>query len=104
LKKPDKEDYTLLKAYQPISLLLTLSKILESVIATRIFYMMEEHGLLPHNHFEARKRRSCEQALNILQERIYQVWRKKKVLSLLSFDVKGAYNRVFKDVLLYCLK
>jgi hypothetical protein len=72
LKKPDKEDYTLLKAYQPISLLSTLSKILESVIATRISYIVEEHGLLPHNHFRARKRRSCEQALNILQERIYQ--------------------------------
>jgi hypothetical protein len=104
LKKPDKEDYTLLKVYQPISLLSTLSKILESVIATRISYMVEEHGLLPHNHFGARKRRSCEQALNILQERIYQAWRKGKVLSLLSFDVKSAYNDVFKDVLLYRLK
>ena len=44
--------------------------------------------------------RSAEQALLLLQEHIYNTWRSKKVLSLVSFDVKGTYNRVYKDRLL----
>lgn len=100
LKKPNKEDYTVARAWRPISLLSTLGKILEAVIADRISYAVETYGLLPANHFGARKRRSAEQALVLLQENIYRAWRMGKVLSLASFDVKGAYNGVFKDRLL----
>ena len=66
LKKPGKDNYTLAKAWRPISLLATLGKILESVIAERISYAVETHGLLPTNHFGARKQRSAEQALLLL--------------------------------------
>ena len=97
LKKPSKPDYTIAKAWRPISLLSTLGKGLEAVIAERISHLVETLGLLPNNHFGARKQRSAEQALILLQEHIYNAWRRKKVLSLISFDVKGAYNGVFKD-------
>jgi hypothetical protein len=100
LKKPDKGNYTLAKAWRPISLLSTLGKTLEAVIAERISYAVETYGLLPTNHFGARKQRSTEQALILLQECIYKAWRSKKVLSLISFDVKGAYNGVCKERLL----
>jgi hypothetical protein len=100
LRKPDKDDYTAAGAWRPISLLSTLGKVLEAVVAERISYMVETHGLLPANHFGARKRRSAEQALILLQENIYRAWRMGKVLSMVSFDVKGAYNGVFKERLL----
>jgi hypothetical protein len=100
LKKPNKGDYTVAKAWRPISLLSTLGKALESVVAERISHAVETFGLLPTNHFGARKKRSAEQALLLLQEHIYNAWRSKKVLSLVSFDVKGAYNGVYKDRLL----
>jgi hypothetical protein len=54
---------------------------------------VETYGLLPANHFGARKQRSAEQALLLLQERIYASWRGKKVVSLVSFDVKGGIQR-----------
>jgi hypothetical protein len=104
LKKPGKDDYTLAKAWRPISLLSTLGKILEAVVAERISYAVEAHGLLPANHFGARKRRSADQALVLLQERIYKAWRMGRVLSLVSFDVKGAYNGVCKERLLERMK
>jgi exonuclease III len=66
LKKPGKEDYTVAKAWRPISLLATLGKVLESVIAERISHSVEMYGLLPTNHFGARKQRSAEQALILL--------------------------------------
>ncbi|OAQ60858.1 reverse transcriptase [Purpureocillium lilacinum] len=51
---------------------------------------------LPTNHFGARKQRSAEQALMLLQEQIYAAWRGRRILSLVSFDVKGAYEGVCK--------
>ena len=87
------------KAFRPISLLQTISKGLEAVVAARLSYMVEKYSLLPDNHFGARPRRSAEQALNVLVERIYQAWRGGKILSLVSFDVKGAFNGVHTNVL-----
>jgi hypothetical protein len=104
LKKPNKDDYTIAKAWRPISLLATLGKILESVVAERISHAVETHGLLPTSHFGARKQRSAEQALVFLQEQIYAAWRGRRVLSLISFDVKGAYNGVCKERLLQRMK
>ncbi|KJZ69369.1 hypothetical protein HIM_11230 [Hirsutella minnesotensis 3608] len=104
LKKPHKDDYTVAKAWRPISLLSTLGKILEAVVAERISYAVETYGLLPANHFGARKRRSAEQALLLLQEQVYKAWRNHKVLSLISFDVTGAYNGVCKERLLERMK
>ncbi|KAJ5494161.1 hypothetical protein N7463_010248 [Penicillium fimorum] len=104
LKKPNKENYTIAKAWRPISLLATLGKILESVVAERISHAVETHGLLPTSHFGARKQRSAEQALVLLQEQIYAAWRGRRVLSLISFDVKGAYNGVCKERLLQRMK
>uniref|UniRef100_A0A093XDU8 Putative RNA-directed DNA polymerase from transposon X-element n=1 Tax=Talaromyces marneffei PM1 TaxID=1077442 RepID=A0A093XDU8_TALMA len=78
LKKLAKDNYSLAKAWRPISLLSTLGKILEAVIAERISYAVETFGLLPTNHFGARKRRSAEQALLLLQEEIFKAWRNRK--------------------------
>ena len=104
LRKPNKPDYEQAGAYRPISLLSTLGKALESVVAERISFLAETHHLLPQNHFGARKRRSTTQASTMLQERIYDAWRERKVLSLVSFDVKGAYNGVNHQVLLQRLR
>ena len=49
LKKPGKSDYTVPKAYWPISPLPTISKGLEAVVATRLSYLAERYSLLPTN-------------------------------------------------------
>ncbi len=69
-------------------------------MAERISHAVETYRLLPTNYFRARKQRSAEQALLLLQEQIYTAWRGRKVASLISFDVKGAYNGVCKERLL----
>ncbi|KAF4230065.1 hypothetical protein CNMCM8980_005994 [Aspergillus fumigatiaffinis] len=104
LKKPNKENHTVAKAWRPISLLATLGKILEPVVAERISHAVETHGLLPTSHFGAQKQRSAEQALVLLQEQIFTAWRGRRILSLISFDVKGAYNGVCKERLLQRMK
>lgn len=102
LKKGNKDDYTIPKNYRPISLLATLGKILEAVIATRLAYFTEIHKLLPTNHFGARKQKSTMHAISYLQESILDAWRNKK--TLVSFDVKGAYNNVATGPLLERLR
>jgi len=99
LRKPNKPDYSKAKAYRPISLLETLSKGLETIVARRLSYLAETYRLLPENHFGGRPRRSGEQALNVLIEKIYEAWRGQRVLSLVSFDVQGAFNGVHTTVL-----
>lgn len=92
------------KAYRPISLLPTLGKIVEAVMARRLSYWAETHHMLPDSQFGARPRRSCQQALTLLVEEIMAAWKNNKVVSMVSFDVKGAYNGVVKEVLLNRLR
>lgn len=99
LRKAERPIYEVAEAYRMISLLSTLGKALEAGVAERISALSGMHALLPKNHFGGRKQRSTIQALVTLQKRIYDARREGKVLSLLSFDVKGAYNGVAKDVL-----
>ena len=66
LKKPNKGDYAVARAWRPIPLLATLGKVLELVVAERISHAVETFGVLPMNHFGARKRRSAEKALLLL--------------------------------------
>lgn len=70
------------------------------MVTKRISHVVETFGLLPTSYFGARKKRSAEQVLLLLQEHIYNTYRLKKVLSLVSFDVKGVYNKMYKDSLL----
>jgi len=48
-KKPGRADYTVPKAYRPISLLPTMSKSHEVIVAARLFYLAERYSLLPTN-------------------------------------------------------
>ena len=70
---------------------------MEAMIAERVSYLVETKRLLPNNHFGARKQRSTVRALAHLQEQIFDAWRGRRTLSLVSFDVKGAYNNVSKE-------
>ena len=99
-----KRNYSKPNSWRPISLLSTLGKIMESILAERISYLVETHTLLPSNHFSGRKKRSTEQALIILIERIHDAWRSKKVLTATLFDIKGAFNGVDNTSLLHSLR
>ena len=99
IPKPNKPDYSLPKAYRPISLLPTISKGLERIVAKRLAYLAEKLGLLPENHFGGRRKRSSEQALDVLMEAILRAWRTNRVASVITFDVQGAFNGVHTSVL-----
>jgi hypothetical protein len=82
--------------YRPISLLNTLGKLLEAVMARRLSYLAEKHSLLPNSQFGGRPGRTTELALLVLSSAIDQAWYKHKVVTLIAFDLKGAFNGVNK--------
>jgi ribonuclease HI len=99
LRKPGKPDYSLPGAYRPISLLNTLGKLLEAVIARRLSYFAEHYGLLPDTQFGGRPGRTTEQALLVLANAIDRAWLGQRVVTLVAFDLKGAFNGVNKTSL-----
>lgn len=106
LRKPgkDKKSYNEPSSYRPISLLATISKITEAVLAERLSYMDETFGLLPKAHYGGRKQRSTDDATTYLSEQIHWAWKRKMVLSLVAFDIKGAFNGVNLSILLHRLR
>ena len=94
LRKPGKSNYSDPGAWRPITLLNTLGKILETVLARKITDLGERHGLLPRSQMGNRKQRSTETALKLLLEQIHTVWGLKKVASVLSLDIAGAFDTV----------
>jgi hypothetical protein len=104
LRKPGKPDYAAPGAYQPISLLNTLGKILEAVMARRLLFWAKTWKLLPNTQFRGRPGCNTEQALLILLNEINQAWLWSKVITLVAFDLKGAFNGVNKLSLDACLR
>jgi hypothetical protein len=94
LRNPGKSDYSAPGAYRPISLLNTLGKLLEAVMARRLLYWAEKYGLLPDMQFGGRLGRNTEQALLVLANSVDRAWGCSRVVTLIAFDLKAAFNGV----------
>ncbi len=105
LRKLGKGDYSVPGSWQPIALLNTLGKVLESVIARRILTLSEEHSHLPAQHMGACPGMSIDTALDYLIQQIHATWQNKdSVATLLLLDMTGAFNRVVPAWLLHNMR
>lgn len=77
---------------------------LESLSTQRLAFMVETYSLLDYNQFGDLKQKITVDAFLVLQKKIFQVWKDRKVFSLIMFDVKGAFNVLAIEVLLDCLR
>jgi hypothetical protein len=59
LKKPNKDDYTQSKAWRPVSLLFTLGKLLEMVVAERASFAVETLRTFAHQPLRRKKTEVC---------------------------------------------
>ncbi|KAJ8494781.1 hypothetical protein ONZ51_g2095 [Trametes cubensis] len=104
LRKPGKPSYLVPKAYRPIALEDTSSKVIESVIARRLAALAEEHQLLPPNHFGGRPHRTTTDAVLHLTQFIKDSWRRGKVTTVLYLDITSAFPAVNHRRLLHNLR
>jgi hypothetical protein len=73
IKKLEKDDYIVFKAYRLITLLNTLNKSLESIISRKIFYLTKTYRLLLDTQMRIKKDKFIELALKLLTKQIHIV-------------------------------
>ncbi|GMF81920.1 unnamed protein product [Aspergillus oryzae] len=104
LHKGGPRDYRKPKSYRPVALLNTFGKILESIIATRVAWALEEHKLLPRTHLGGRKGISTDHVIQLILDNIYRAWGQGKKVSMILLDVSGAFDNVSHARLLFNLR
>jgi ribonuclease HI len=101
LRKPGRSDYSMPKAYRPIALYNTMSKILSGVITDVATYLTVRHSLLPSQHFGGLPGRTTTDSLLYLTHKIKAAWRKRKVVTIIFLDIANAFpNAVTSRLLL----
>ena len=95
----NKEKY-LVDNYQPISLLITLSKILEKLMHRRVYRHLEENNLIYNSQYCFRPRHSCENAVGELLSVIIKGHENNKTTIAVFLDLSKAFNTLSHTVLL----
>ena len=103
LKKPN-ADCEILKNYRPVSNLTFLSKILEKVVARRLFTYMSENGLHEKMQSAYRNAHSTESALLRVQYDILRQLDTKKGVILVLLDLSAAFDTIDHDHLFELLQ
>lgn len=104
LPKTGKRDRSLPKSYRPIALLSCLGKGLERIIARRISYWALKSEILARDQCSAVRQRSAIDLTTALLRDIRQTWENKKVAGLTTVDVKGAFDGVLCNRLIFRLR
>ncbi|KAG5757117.1 hypothetical protein H9Q72_014431 [Fusarium xylarioides] len=92
-------------SWRPLALLSCTGKILERVIADRLKELVTRFKLLPRTQYGL-PGKSTTMALQYLLNPVYSAFTRepKRYVSLLSIDIKGAYDRVNRRVLIEILQ
>ncbi|KAG5794596.1 hypothetical protein H9Q69_006358 [Fusarium xylarioides] len=97
-KKPDRPE-----SYRPISLLSTVGKLYERILADMMLDVLKEHPhLLPATQFG---NKTTTEALQYLFRIIYSTWCSSSddVVTILGLDMSSAYDNVYRQKLLQIL-
>lgn len=91
-------------SWRPLALLPCVGKILERVVTNRLQELVIHCNLLPRTQY-GMTGKSTTTALQFLLNPVYAAWSTapKKYVSILSIDIKGAYDRVDREKLLEIL-
>lgn len=92
-----------ISSYRPISLLNTISKILEKVILTRLHKHESLNHLLKPYQYGFRAQRSTVQQLLTLSDKIITNINNKTYTSMLLMDIEKAFDTVWQNALLHKL-
>jgi hypothetical protein len=90
-------------AYRPISLLSTISKILERLVAKRLSRQAIGGGIIPPEQFGFRKHHSTTAQLTRLTEFIAHGYNIRKHTGLITIDLEKAYDTVWINGLIFKL-
>ena len=86
--------------YRPISLLITLSKILEKLIYNRVYGFLTETDQIYQSQYGFRKRHSCKHAIGKLTGEIVKNLENKKLTATIFLDLSKAFDTLEHSTLL----
>lgn len=89
--------------YRPISLLSSLSKIFEKLIANRLNSHIKAKNLLMNQQFGFRQGHSTSHQLLRVTKHIKKEFKKRRSTGMLTFDIEKAFDSVWHNALLYKL-
>ena len=104
LQKSGKPRYDTPKAYRPIALLNTMSKVLTAIMVDMMAFYTEAHQLLPAHHFGGRPGRTNMDAIHLLVHKIKDSWRKKQVMAVLFLDIEGTFPNAVTSKLIHSMR
>ncbi len=104
IPKLGKDDYLQAKAYQPISLIECLSKLLEKVVAKCLLFDADKHSLLPTSQFSTHAFSCTINAGLTLLHDIQTHMRTGDCCAALLFNIKGFFNHVHRKHMAHTLQ
>ena len=104
IAKPNKADYSLPKAYRPISLLECCGKLLEKVIASRVLADLNAFHILPPSQFGSRDNHCAVDAALSIAHTAQQGRASGFPVALLLFDIQGFFDNVNRDRLAHLFR
>ena len=103
IPKPNKPDYSAIKAYRPIVLLSCVGKLCERMLAERLHFDCNALQLLHPNQMGGCKQRSTIDAAVALTHHIRAGWKNRLVTGCLAFDVAQFFPSMQHDLLIQIL-
>ena len=94
------KEYDLVTNYRPISLLMTISKVLEKLIYHHLYSFLELNGTLFNSQYGFRSHRSCKQAILEIMGNLLQTHNKGLYSSGTFLDLSKAFDTVNHGVLI----
>ena len=86
--------------YRPISLMITMSKILEKIVYKHTYTFLEKMNQLYNSQYGFRAKHSCEQAVSELLSEIGKGHEQNKLTVVIFLDLSKAFNTLSHKVLL----
>ena len=93
------KDMDLVINYRPISLLITISKLLEKVIYRHVYSFLEKENILFQSQYGFRSNHNCEHAILELTGNILQAREKKEYPVCIFLDLSKAFDTLNHQVL-----
>ncbi|KAL9561813.1 hypothetical protein ACKAV7_014075 [Fusarium commune] len=104
IAKPGRRDLTKPRAWRPISLLSCLGKGLERLIARRLAWAAVHYSVLHPQQAGALPKRSATDLVTALVHDIEEAFACKRVATLVTMDIQGAFNTVMCNRLVLRLR
>lgn len=102
IKKPNKPCDSP-SSYRPISLLSSISKILERVIKEKLLDFLDENNILPPQQFGFRREHNTIHPLVRIQQFVKSNFSQQRSTGMVLLDIKAAFDYVWHDGLIYKL-